>query len=931
MSQSNVDGFYYRNRIDLDLLLKLNPENVIITTACVGSRLNTEDGEEKFLKPIAEHFKNSLYLEVQSHNHPIQAKYNEKILFLSKKYNIPIIHANDSHYIYPDQSEDRAKLLKGKGFNYPTEEGFMLDYPDSDIILQRYKEQGVLSEEESLTALKNTLIFDQCEDLEFDKEIKMPKIYDGDSNYKLKQIIASKWHEEKKDISKEKYKEYEDAIRFEVDIVEKTNMADYFLLDNAVVERATKVYNEVLTRTGRGSCVSFYINKLLGFTEIDRVSAPVVLYPTRFMSTTRILETKSLPDIDLNWVGRDGVVQATRDILGEDHVAFMISYHPLQESNAFRNLCRAYDLEYDDYNEVAKNLDNYRKDPKWKDLIDECQKYIGVIESVSPSPCSYLLSPESISQNVGLIKIGDEMCCCIDGLTADKFKFLKNDYLLVKVWKLIANTFALANKPILSIQELEEQLDDKTWDIYKKGLTATINQCDTDNGREKVMRYAPHSIAEMSAFVASIRPSFASLVDNFLERKSYSTGVDALDTILESSFHYLMYQESIMQFLVWCGIEEDETYTIIKKISKKKFKEKELEALKEKLKIGFLKQVGNLDKFENVWQVIEDASKYAFNSSHSLSYAYDSAYGAYLKSHYPLEYFTVALNEYDGDIDETTKIISELKYFDITLNPIMFRHSKGDYFLDKETNNIYKGIGSIKYCNSIIAEELYALKDNQYANFIELLKDINEKTSVNSKQLSVLIKLNFFSEFGKSKKLLQCVEIYNMFFERKEILKSKVIELNLNEELIRKNGNETAKKFTKLNWMNIIKELYIQIPNESINLIALMKTEIENLGYTNIKLKLPDSYALVTKYDCPYTHPMITLYYVNSGVIQTIKCKNKYYNKNKFEELDMINIINIADENKWTVIGKSEDGKPQFKMLDEKEPILKQWSICKVE
>jgi len=117
-----------------------------------------------------------------------------------------------------------------------------------------------------------------------------------------------------------------------------------------------------------------------------------------------------------------------------------------------------------------------------------------------------------------------------------------------------------------------------------------------------------------------------------------------------------------MAFLVWCGLKEDHTYDIIKKIAKKKFKEEELEQLKSELIIGFVKNVGNDEKFEEVWQVINDAAKYSFNASHSLSVAWDSLYGAYLKANYPLEYYTIILNEYSSDTDKTRKILNELPF-----------------------------------------------------------------------------------------------------------------------------------------------------------------------------------------------------------------------------------------------------------------------------
>ena len=172
----------------------------------------------------------------------------------------------------------------------------------------------------------------------------------------------------------------------------------------------------------------------------------------------------------------------------------------------------------------------------------------------------------------------------------------------------------------------------------------------------------------------------------------YTTGVKELDDILKDSYHYLMYQESIMKYLIWLGIKESESYDIIKKIAKKKFKEKELTELKTQLKEGWLKQVGKEEGFDDTWQVVEDASKYSFNASHSLSYAYDSLYGAYLKANYPLEYYAVTLNLYNDDMDRTIKLTNELPYFNINIKNPKFRYSKAEYFPDRKTHTIYKGI-----------------------------------------------------------------------------------------------------------------------------------------------------------------------------------------------------------------------------------------------
>ena len=702
LSYSNIDGIYYKNRIDDELLFSINPNNVIITSACVAGRLRDDEGLDDWVIKMKNYFGNNFYLEVQNHNEDIQKNLNKKVIYLSEKYNINIIHGNDSHYIKPQDYIYRELFLKAKGIVYKEETNFILDYPNVDTIIERYNKQNVLNKEQIEKAINNTLIFDECENIILDKEIKMPSI-SNNPNKELKDIINERWIALRDTIPQDRWDEYLEAIRYEFNIIEKTHMEDYFILDYRICQRAINKYNGLLTKTGRGSAVSFLINKLLGLTEIDRLSAPVPLYPTRFMSIERILGTRSLPDVDLNTEDRSVFIQATKDLLGEENCAWILSYKPLQDASAFRLWCKANDMHISKYDEIAKNLEQYEEDEYWGKIIKDSKVFKGVVESISESPCSMLLYDKNVAEEIGLIKTKEGLCCNLDGYNCDVYKYLKNDYLAVTVWTLIRKTCELANIKIPTIKELESMLDEKTFKIYEDKITCTINQSDSDFATNLVSRYKVSSVAEMSAFVASIRPGFASLLDNFIDRKPYSTGVEALDNILEDSYHYLLYQESIMKYLIWLGIPEPETYGIIKKISKKKFKEKELRDLEEKLKEGWINKVGSIDGFEETWQVVNDASRYSFNASHSLSYAYDSLYGAFLKSHYPLEYYTVALSIYSDDSDRTNRLIKELNYFDIKLLPPKFRYSRAEYFMDKETNSIYKGMASIKYMNAQVS------------------------------------------------------------------------------------------------------------------------------------------------------------------------------------------------------------------------------------
>lgn len=884
MSEANTTGFYYKPRVDDELIFKLNPNDVIITTACIASRLRDIEGAEDWIIKMKEYFKNNFYLEVQNHNVESQKEYNKRLLEYSKKYNIPIIHANDSHYIYEKDNKYRDLFLKAKGITYGEEDSFILDYPNYETILKRYENQGILTREQAKTALDNTLIFDSLEGIEFDYEIKMPYISDSPSK-ELGDIIKKEFEKEikEKHINIKRKEEYIQAIKEEWKVIEETKMHEYFLINYKMVHLAVNKYNGIITKSSRGSAPSFYINKLLGFTSLDRLNSPITLYPSRFMSTTRILQSKSLPDVDTNVAFQQPFIDASKELLGEDNCQWMVSFKPLQDASAFRLYCKAIDMEVEEYDEIAKNLDDYRENKEWKDIIEESKHFVGVVEAIAQSPCSTLLLSEPISQKVGLLKVGDVICCNIDGINCDRYKFLKNDILAVSVYKIIYKVCELIGIDIPSTQELTNLLDEKTWDIYEKGLTCTINQADSNFATPLVMKYKPKSVAEMSAFVAAIRPGFASLLEGFIDRKPYTTGVKELDDLLEDSYHYLMYQESIMKYLIWLGIPESETYTIIKKISKKKFKEKELKELKTKLRQGWNKVVGKEEGFEETWQVINDSASYSFNASHSLSYAYDSLYGAYLKSHYPLEYYTVALNQYESDKSRTSRLIDECKQFDIKLQSPKFGYSKAEYFFDKETNTIYKGVGSIKYLNEQKANILYELSQSKkYETFTDILYDAKE---IDNRCLEILIKLGYFSEFGCISKLLKVFELYKNKGNKKTMSKTKDIELYMTyKELAERNATKETAKVLTMDYHSFIRDIELSLEDVEDDIIELIRNEIEYTGgFNKVAYKQMDKNACfisdlkVFRYDV-----LIELFCFYSGNVKVFKMNKQLYNQCPF-------------------------------------------------
>lgn len=879
LSEANISGFYYKPRIDHELLFSINPKNVIVTSACIAGLWNNEE----LIKECKDYFGDNFFLEVQNHNVEGQKMVNKEVLRLSKLYNIKIIHANDSHYIKPDDHIYRDLFLKAKGIVYEEESNFILDYPDYDTIKQRYEAQGVLSIDEITEAINNTLVFDKAEPLTLvNEEIKLPSI-STNPKQELRQMIKDAWQKEKKNIPEHLHQKYIKEILYETDIIEKTHMEDYFIIDSKMVKLAQEKYGGRLTNTGRGSAPSFYVTKLLGLTDMDRIAAPITLFPTRFMSVERILGAHSLPDIDLNTADADPFIKASEELLGAENCAWMIAWKPLQDASAFRLYCKAIGMDINKYNDIAKNLDDFREDEYWKPIIEESKHFIGVIESVSESPCSILLNTDRVDETIGLIRTSTKICCLLDGYNCDKYKYLKNDYLTVTVWAIIKEVCELANIPIPSIKELEEMLDEKVFDVYAKGLTCSINQADSDWATGLVKRYKPRSPAEMSAFVAIIRPGCASLLEDFINRKPYTTGVKELDDLLEDGKHRMIYQELIMKYLIWLGIPETGSYDIIKKIAKKKFKEAELVELKGKLKDGWIKQVGKEEGFDITWNVVEDAARYSFNASHSLSYAYDSLYGAYLKSHYPLEYYTVALNYYSGDDKRTEKLIQELSYFRIKLSSPKFGKAIDKYFLNKQENSIYKGVASIKYMNEDVAKELYNLaQKNKYKNFIDLLLDILFQTSCNSRQLEILIKCNYFSDFGSMDKLLYLYEEFKSGKNRitktlKDASKIKRIE-------ILKQLEEKAEGFKKVDYVELLR---FKIKNS-------IDYQEANLDYDNRKFFVIDMNYIQNSHK-----GKATLYQLNTGNLFEVKIKNTVGANGEIGLYDFVNISKMRLEGKW--------------------------------
>lgn len=807
LSQANEDGFYYQPRLDEELLDLLPAGDVWITTACVAGWKYLGEEEERLKalwKKLYDKHGDNFMFEVQYHSSERQKELNRYILNLRKEIPAPIIMGCDSHYIEENGAELRSDFLVSKEDRkaYDDEEEWFMDYPDGDTAVRRFREQGVLTEAEITEAIDRTNCFLEVEEYEcdiFDDSLKLfslhPDWTQEQKNAEYLRLVDEGWQNYKAEVAPDLLSKYEKEIKSETDTVVECHMADYFI-DNYHVIRRGKELGGHLTNTGRGSAVSFFTNKLLGFTEVDRIAAKVKMYPERFMTATRILETHSLPDIDFNVAEQDIFAEGQAQVCGRDHAVQMLAYGTQKASAAWKMFAKSQNIDFATANEVSAQIKRYENklhtvDEEEKDTIDimdyidkrfhdvylRSTEYQGIITSWSPAPCAFLLYQGSIRRKIGLVKIKDRICCAMDGHWAEKNHFLKNDLLRVAVVDLINKGYTRASLKVPTVNELLAMCppEDPVWDIYRKGCTLGINQVEQPGTASRVGVYAPTNISELCAFIAAIRPGFKSMYKIFESRQDFSYDVKPFDDLLrteELPQSFCLYQEQQMAVLNYAGFPMAECYAAIKNIAKKRkekvlaYHERFAESFAEKLiEQEHIDKTVATEKTNMVWKILEDSASYSFNISHAYCVSLDSLYGAWLKQHYPLAFYEAFMRLMDekGDKDKLAAAKDEAEsYFNIKFPPFKFGQDNRKVTADEENNAISNALTSIKGFNKAAAVALYELGQEPPKYLSDVLLALRPKSIMKS-TTEPLAQISYFSSYGNDREVLNIIALCEEF------------------------------------------------------------------------------------------------------------------------------------------------------------------------
>ena len=935
----DIERFYYQPRISYQEL-KNTSDNIIISTACLGGILNNGSIELKkdFIEFLSKN-KHRCFLETQHHCVSQQAEYNKYLVEISNKHNIKLISGTDTHYLDSLYAEGRKILQNSKNTYFENEENWDLSFKSYDELVESYKKQNAIEEKYYLQAIENTnLLYDMVEEFNIDRSHKYPKLHENSNKVLLGKI---KQHIKESNIKLDKYKN--ERIKYEFETYIKNGAVDYLLLEDDIKSWCRE--NDIEYGYSRGSVSGSYIAYLLKITYMDSIKHNLSF--ERFMNPERI----SLSDVDTDYPpsSRGKVKEYIYNKKGL-YCADIITFNTIADKGAIRDVGRGLKIDLEIINQICNRFDSGEENNLRKEY-PELFKYVdllkGVVTSVSFHPCGTLVSPFPIEGVISTFSTTTNKypITQLNMKELDSLNFVKLDLLGLDSIELINETCKLAGIERLTPDNINDQ-DEKVWNsIHDSGLLVfqwegdyahsyykqlfskeTINKIKENNPNFKY-------IDLFSVGNGAIRPAGDSYRNALSNGEFNDNGHEALNELLKSTNNFLVFQEQIIDFLnKFCGFTLGEADVVRRGFSKKVGTEQYLPKIKEGF-ITTMYEKYNTPKEEaekiiiDFLQVISDASSYLFSINHAQAYSYIGYVCAYLRYYYPLEFLTVGLNINQNNMDKTVKIVEYInKLTKIKIKPIEFGKSQALYSFNRDENTIYKGILSIKFLSTQIADELYQLaQENQYTNFIDIIKDIKEKTSTNSRQLRILTGLNFFNEYGRNKKLLKILELYEQIGESKQIKKEKAEKIELNIDILLKHTQKITDKIYKdIDIISYIKEVSELLENKTLSVKEEVKFQVEFLEYTTVKYEQADSSLyIITEYKCykDKSKPYITLRNLKTGEELKTKVKNnKYFVENPFKLFDILQVTNFKIQKKMkNVGGKWERSNEDEQILDSYE------------
>ncbi|PIR91471.1 DNA polymerase III subunit alpha [bacterium (Candidatus Gribaldobacteria) CG_4_9_14_3_um_filter_36_15] len=784
ITKAHLEGFYYRPRID-DELLAEHSSGLIALSACLQGRIpqlilanKIEEAQNYILKYQKLFGRDNFYLEIQDHsNLKEQKKVNDGLIKLSKKLDVPLVATNDVHYLKPEdaQAQDILMLIN-TGSNPDDPERLTMKADDFSM---RTPQQMLESFKEIPEAIENTQkIKDLCN---FDfklGEIKLP--YFETPSGKIPDDYLEELCQQGMDKKYGKFfrKEALSRLEYELSVIKQTGFASYFLIVQDFVNWAKE--NRIVVGPGRGSVGSSIVAYLLNITTIDPLKYNLLF--ERFLNPGR---AAGLPDIDLDFTDRrrDEVINYVAEKYGRNRVAQIITFGTMAARAVIRDVGRALKLSYSYCDRLAKMIpfgltlkeclekvsefrQFYETDEEAKELIDFSQKLEGCARHASTHACGVVISKDPLDEIVPLqhpTQNDKAIVTQYEMHSIEDLGLLKMDFLGLKNLTIIEDTlvriYKVQNKKI-NIEDVS--LDDKrTYKLLQEAQTTGVFQLESSGMKRYLKELKPTEFEDIVAIVALYRPGPIQFIPEYIERKHKRKRIEylhpKLKPILENTQGICIFQEQLMQIardLAGFSLAEAD---VLRKAVGKKIKSL-LIAQKEKFIKGMIENGIKKEIAQKIWDWILPFARYGFNKSHSVAYGMIAYQTAYLKAHFPVEFMAALLTSEKADVERIAFLIEECKDMGIEVLPPDINESFRNFSVVPSQRKIRFGLLAIKNVGSNVVEAIIKeRKKGKFKSFIDFISRIDSK-DLNKKSLESLARTGAFDKFEERNKLLSNIE-----------------------------------------------------------------------------------------------------------------------------------------------------------------------------
>lgn len=774
VSQSWIDGFYYKPRIDKDILRQYK-DDLIVSSACLGGEVPQaimhRGGVDEVIQEYKEMFGDDYYLEVMDHGLPEQKDVNQKIFELAQKHNVKVIATNDSHFVNATDAEAHDILVclsTGRDYEDPNR----MRYTGNEYLKSR-EEMFELFPNNS-EALDNTMeIADKIEEFDLNRDILLPEFplpegFDNQDDY-LRHLTYEG--------AKTRYEEINDEVTerldYELKVIKDMGFAGYFLIVQDFIAAAREI--GVAVGPGRGSAAGSAVAFCTGITNIDPIKYRLLF--ERFLNPERV----TMPDVDIDFddEGRDKVLNWVVEKYGQSHVGQIITFGSMAAKSSIKDVARVLKLPLSEANRLAKfvpdgakmtlakafkevpelNAEKSSNDPLIAKTLRLAENLEGSVRQTGIHACGIIIGPEDLQNHIPLStnKETELLVTQFDGKHVEDVGMLKMDFLGLKTLTIIKDAIANVKQSRgIEIDPDEIPLDDpKAFELYQNGETVGTFQFESPGMRKYLKELKPSNLEDLFAMNALYRPGPMDYIPSFIARKQGKEKVEypheMLEDLLKDTYGIMIYQEQIMRAAqIMGGFSLGSADILRRAMGKKKM---DIMAQQKEIFIDGAEKKGvPREKSADVFGVMEKFAAYGFNRSHSAAYSIVAFQTGYLKANYPAEYMASVLSHNLNDIKKITIFMDECKRMGMPVLGPDVNESNLKFTVNKD-GAVRFGLAAIKGVGENASLDIIKEREENgnFNDIFDFVERVNLR-SVNKRNIESLSLAGAFDSFTEIKR-----------------------------------------------------------------------------------------------------------------------------------------------------------------------------------